>query len=351
MISGVVADRVNRRQIIFVTQIIQIGVASALGFLTVTEAAELWHLYALTAIQAIAFAFELPARQALTPNLVPSEDLPNAFSLQSIAFTIGSISGPALNGIILASLGLHYSYFINAVSFPGLVLCHHSQLGRLNKEFDNAGQKGASLDAIKEGISFIRKQPIILSSMLLDFVATFFSSANALLPLYAQDILKVGEVGYGWLTAAQSIGAAITAVGYVSDPGDPQARQNPSGNGGGLWPGNNCLWAQPQPAASNAQPDDNGCIGHGQHDHSQHHPPINDPRQTTRQNDQHQSDLLHGRPAVRRIRSLVLLLSSSVYPLPSSAAVLAVSLVVGMIARTWPALWNYEGDEYETLAG
>ncbi len=117
LVGGLVADRFNRRKILFITQSASTLVALALGLLTLFHVIQLWHIYALTAIQASAQAFDLPARQSLVPNLLPREDLPSAFSLMSIAFSVGSIAGPALSGIVIAYWGIGAAYILNAVSF------------------------------------------------------------------------------------------------------------------------------------------------------------------------------------------------------------------------------------------
>ena len=121
LVGGLVADRANRRTILFMTQSISLLVAFVLGILTLFGVIQLWHIYVLTAIQASAMAFDLPARQSLVPNLVPREDLPNAFSLQSIAFSMGAIVGPALSGVVIGYLGQEYAYFINAFSFLAVI--------------------------------------------------------------------------------------------------------------------------------------------------------------------------------------------------------------------------------------
>src|SRR5512135_2451447 len=117
LVGGLVADRFNRRYILFITQSVSTLVALALGLLTLLHVIQLWHIYALSAIQAAAQAFDLPARQSLVPNLVAREDLPSAFSLMSIAFSTGSIRGPALSGIVIGYWGTAAAYLINAVSF------------------------------------------------------------------------------------------------------------------------------------------------------------------------------------------------------------------------------------------
>ena len=102
LIGGVIADSFERRKIMFVTQAAAALVALSLGLLTQSGQINIWLIYALTAFQAIAIAFDSPARQALVPNLVPARDLPNAFSMTSIAWQTGAIIGPALSGFVIA---------------------------------------------------------------------------------------------------------------------------------------------------------------------------------------------------------------------------------------------------------
>ena len=210
--GGVLADTRNRRQILFITQTTMMATAAALGVLTVTGQIQIWHIYLLTGLQATALAFDLPARQSLVPNLVPREVLPSAYGMQSIASNTGAIAGPALSGLVIGYLGQEYAYWINAVSFLA-VLIALVLMGTIpqQKSVVVEGLRG-SLSSIREGAQFILGHPIILSSMILDFIATFFSSANTLLPFVARDVLGVNEVAYGWLVAAQSIGAVMVGL-------------------------------------------------------------------------------------------------------------------------------------------
>ncbi len=210
LVGGAVADSYNRRTVMFFTQTSAAVLAVILGLLTQFGHITLWHIYALTAIQAVAIAFDGPARQALIPNLVPARDLPNAFSLNSIAFQAGAVIGPALTGIVIIFAGQQGVYYFNALSFLAVIFAL-VLIGEV-RQTSPARVAGVSLTAIREGIHFIVTHPIILSSMLLDFVATFFASANTLMPIVARDILKVGVVEYGWLSAAQSVGAVLAAL-------------------------------------------------------------------------------------------------------------------------------------------
>ncbi|HTO99764.1 MAG TPA: MFS transporter [Anaerolineales bacterium] len=212
LVGGLVADRFNRRKILFITQTVSALVALALGLLTWFHVIQLWHIYVLTAVQAAAQAFDLPARQSLVPNLLTRNDLPNAFSLMSIAFSTGAIAGPALSGIVIGYWGIAAAYMLNAVSFLGVIFALIA-MGTVPQQLSvsRRGLKAALLD-IRDGIHFIAHQPLILSSMILDFFATFFASANTLLPYFSQYVLHIGEVAYGWLAAAESIGSVVVGL-------------------------------------------------------------------------------------------------------------------------------------------
>jgi MFS family permease len=208
-IGGPVADTFNRRRILFFTQSVMALVALTLAVLTFTGRITIWYIYALTAIQATAQAFDAPARQAMIPSIVPVKDLPNAFSLSSIAQNTGAIIGPALAGLVIATLGQAYTYFFNAISFFAVILAL-VLMGTVFQDTRNA--PGIKLSAALDGFQFIFSKKIILSTMITDFIATFFASANTMMPIVAKDILKVNEIGYGWLSSAQSIGSVITGV-------------------------------------------------------------------------------------------------------------------------------------------
>lgn len=210
LIGGALADSSNRRRIMFITQSAAALLALALGLFTQFGHITLWHIYIITALSAVTMAFDAPARQSLVPNLVPAKDLPNAFSLTFIAFQTGAVIGPALSGLIIASMGQEAVYYINAISFLAVILAL-VLIGDVPQRISVNGA-GINLGSIRDGIRFIFSKPIIFSTMILDFIATFFASANTLMPFIARDVLKVGVVEYGWLSAAQSVGATLVAL-------------------------------------------------------------------------------------------------------------------------------------------
>lgn len=213
LVSGLAADTFDRRKLMMVTQIGMAACASLLGLLAFAGLKTVWPIYVLAAFSAAFGAFDLPARQALIPSLVPREDLPNAFSVGSTVFQAASIIGPALAGVVIGQAGLHWAYWFNAASFFAVILALLAMTIRPAIAKEDRPQ--ASLSAALEGLRFVRDTPIILSSMLLDFFGSFFASATALLPIYAKDILRVGPQGYGWLYAAPAVGAMITAISLM----------------------------------------------------------------------------------------------------------------------------------------
>ena len=216
LLSGVAADVYDRRRLMLVTQSVMAIFAAALAALTWRGLDAVWPVYAIAAASSAAGAFDMPARQALTPNLVPREHLANALTLNTIMFQVAAVIGPAAGGIVIGQLGVAWAYAINALSFlvviAALVMMREAESARV----DGEGKKAEfSLHAAMEGLRFVFRAPLIRSTMLLDFFATFFSSATALLPLYAQDILKVGASGFGWLYAAPAAGAILTSAVMV----------------------------------------------------------------------------------------------------------------------------------------
>ena len=232
LLSGVAADVYNRRKLMLVTQSVMAIFAAVLAGLTWHGLNVVWPVYAIAAASSAAGAFDLPARQSLTPNLVPRADLPNALTLNTIVFQLAAVAGPAAGGIVIGQLGVAWAYALNALSFLVVIaaLLMMKEVGGLRtghgQHAADAKKAEFTLDAAMDGLRFVFRAPLIRSTMLLDFFATFFSSAMALLPLYAQDILAIGAHGYGWLYAAPAVGACVTsaimvrAVTWIDRRGD-----------------------------------------------------------------------------------------------------------------------------------
>jgi MFS family permease len=216
LLSGVAADVFDRRKLMLVTQFGGAIVAALLGIVAFAGVQAVWPVYVLAALGASVGAFDPPARHALVPMLVPREHLPNALSLNSVMAQIASVAGPAIGGLIIAKSHLGWTYVINAVSFLFVVvaLVMMRDVPETDRTSTHARDE-ISIAAMRDGLRFVFRSPMIRSTMLLDFFATFFSSAMALLPIFAQDILHVGAQGYGWLYSASAVGAVAGSMAMV----------------------------------------------------------------------------------------------------------------------------------------
>jgi len=212
LMGGVMADVVDRRRLMVATQSVMLLCSATLALVTFSGLEHVWPIFLLTAISSAAWAFDTPARQSLMPTLVPPKDFQNAVSLSMLMFQFGMISGPPLAGFLLASHGPGLVYISNAVSFVAVIVGVALMRVSGKPEKRESDASGISREALMEGLRFVWRTPIIVQTMTLDFVATFFASANQLLPIYAKDILQVGARGYGFLAASPAAGAIVSGL-------------------------------------------------------------------------------------------------------------------------------------------
>lgn len=212
LIGGVVADAVDRKRLMIATQTLMLASAALLTVATFTGLKSVWPIYLLSGLASAATAFDIPARQSLMPALVPPHDFPNAVSLGLLVFNVATIAGPALAGFLLASYGPAIVYGLNAVSFVAVILALFAMRASGSPEMQGGKRQALSFDALMEGLRFVWRTPIIVQTMTLDFLATFFASATLLLPIFATEVLRVDARGYGILAAAPAVGSVITAL-------------------------------------------------------------------------------------------------------------------------------------------
>jgi MFS family permease len=206
--GGVLADALDRKKLLIASQLGMM--LSSLGLLVATHTGAISPaiIYGLAALGGAASAFDPPSRQALLTQLVTREQLPNALSLYSTVFQIASIAGPSLGGALLAWKGVQPIYLFDVLSFLAVI----GAILAMEHEAPSRGAAGLSAHALLEGLRFLKRTPLILSTMLLDFGATFLAGSLLLLPIFADQILQVGPRGLGLLYAAQPIGAALAGV-------------------------------------------------------------------------------------------------------------------------------------------
>ncbi len=206
--GGVVADALDRRRLMLATQTVLALVSVALAVLAHTQHTTTAAIYGLAFIAGAATAFDNPARQALVPRLVSREQLPNALSLYATVWQVATIAGPAFGGALLAWTGPTAIYVVDVVSFGAVI----AALLAMKHRHVGLGATRISAKAAVEGLRFIRRTPLIWSTMLLDFAATFFAGSMLLLPIFADQLFHVGPRGLGLLYAAQPVGAALAGA-------------------------------------------------------------------------------------------------------------------------------------------
>lgn len=212
LISGAVADSHNRKKILLIVQTVLALLSLILAYTTIVKSVTPLIIYLITALSAIALSFDLPSRSAFIPALVHKDHLGNAISLNVIMWQIAMIAGPALAGLSIARFNIGIIYLINAISFIAIIIA----LLSMTTSGEVEGKSGKiSFKAIVEGLVYVKSRTIIWSTMLLDFFSTFFASAVSLLPIFAQDILKVGPVGFGILSSAPAIGAVVAGLVFA----------------------------------------------------------------------------------------------------------------------------------------
>lgn len=212
--SGWTADHFDRRNIARLTVLAQLGCAATLAWLTTSDNLTLPTLFSVAVVLGIVRAFNGPALSALAPNLVPKSILPNAIALSSIAWQVGMIVGPAIGGYTYAIFPA-LPYFV-ALGLFACSLIALSFIGRVPQPPREANRR--PIHQMVEGLRYVVRNKMVLGAITLDLFAVFLAGATALFPVYARDILEVGETGLAQLAMAPAVGAALTALWFSFRP-------------------------------------------------------------------------------------------------------------------------------------
>ncbi|WP_247711074.1 MFS transporter [Qipengyuania vesicularis] len=212
--SGWAADHFDRRNLGRLMVALQLVCAALLAWLTWSGTLSLPWIFGIAVLLGVARAFAGPAFSALAPNLVPKAILPNAIALSSISWQVGMIVGPALGGYLYAVLpALPYAAAV------GLFLVSITSLSFIGKvPQPPRPQNQRPIHAMVEGVRYVVRNKMVLGAITLDLFAVFLAGATALFPVYARDILEVGETGLAQLAMAPAVGAAITALYFSFRP-------------------------------------------------------------------------------------------------------------------------------------
>jgi MFS family permease len=212
--AGTIADAVDRRRLLILTQLGLMVTSAVLFMLALQPTPPLLAIFVVAFAAAGLGSIDQPARSSAVPRLVPPERLPAAIALGQLNFQIASVVGPAVGGLVIATLGLPGAYALDVVtfaaSFAGLIAIAPIA------PVANAVKPG--LAAIREGLAFALNRRVILSTFVIDLDAMIFGMPTSLFPVLALDVFKAGPQGLGLLAAAPAVGALIGALvsGWVT---------------------------------------------------------------------------------------------------------------------------------------
>jgi MFS family permease len=213
-VGGTIADRLDRRKVVLWSEVGLAGVAGLLAVNAFVSSPQVWALYVLAGVGTSMWALGSPAFRAMMPGLVPPEQLAASQALQSIYSSTASIAGPALGGLLIAAVGFRWTYTIDTASFGASILAvvlvaPAPPVGEITHQ---------ALESLREGWRFLRRQPVILGTFVLDTNAMVFGMPQALFPAIAAHHFDAGARVVGVLYAAPSAGALLAALtsGWVA---------------------------------------------------------------------------------------------------------------------------------------
>ncbi len=210
LLAGVLADRVDRRKLLFGTQAVLMLSAFILGLLTSLGVVAVWHVMMLALMSGFASAFDMPVRQSVVPTLVGKHHIMNAIALNSTAFNSARIIGPALAGILVTSIGLGKCFYVNSASYLAFI----AAIAMIRIEtFRPIEQQPSIWTDFRSGLRYVVGHKTVRSLVCMAAVPSLFAMPYAMLmPVFAKEVLGVGIAGLGWLMSSVGIGGLAAAL-------------------------------------------------------------------------------------------------------------------------------------------
>jgi MFS family permease len=216
LFGGILADRLPKRKVLMTTQAVMATQALLLGTLAALGLVELWHVYVLAAMLGLASAFDNPTRHSFLIEMVGPDDLPNAVALNSSLSNTARIAGPAIGGLVVATVGVVPCFWLNALSF-GFTIGALAAMRPSELFSGPPSGRGPLLAQLREGLRYTRRtREIFQVVILLGAIGTFGYNFNVFIPLLANYVLHSGPVGLGTMLSALGAGSIITALGLAS---------------------------------------------------------------------------------------------------------------------------------------
>ena len=207
--GGVAADRFDRKQLLFLTQIFLVVTAAIFATVVLTGNAAVWNIILFSLLTGVGWAFNMPLRQSIMPNLVPKSDLMNAVALNSAGMNTTRIMGPSVAGFLIAVVGVSGNFYIQALAYLGIAITVWNM--DVPPNLSRATARSISvMRNLREGLRFVWHHPTLRYQMLLALVPVLLAMPyTSLMPIFAQDVLGVGPEGLGLLMATPGIGALV----------------------------------------------------------------------------------------------------------------------------------------------
>jgi predicted MFS family arabinose efflux permease len=215
LFGGVIADRLERRKIMLLSQYLQMAFALVLAALVYTNTVKVWHIFLLSFLTGSAQSFSGPAYISLLPLLVRREDVSNAIAMNSMQFNLARVIGPALGGVVFALWGAAFCFLVNGISFIAVIIA--LSVIRIPPVHESRNRDTGLLDEMKEGFRFVLRRPKLQLLTFLAFAGTFLGIPMfTMLPVVAKSIFNLGPRGLSLLQADYGIGSVVGALFVAS---------------------------------------------------------------------------------------------------------------------------------------
>ncbi|HEY3116029.1 MAG TPA: MFS transporter [Chloroflexota bacterium] len=206
LIGGAAADRMNRQRLLQLVQAVSTILYFALAFLIATKLVQFWHVLVFAFVIGSARAFDGPTRMALMPQVVPRDDLPSAVSLINVVWQLPRLVGPAVAGVLIATVGIGPSFLFSGIGALGALIAFSAL--RLSQPVVTG--QGSFFKDILEGLRYIRSSPVISTLIAMTFFNSVFGMSYIFMEaVFARDVLDVGSEGFGLMETAGGLGALV----------------------------------------------------------------------------------------------------------------------------------------------
>ena len=209
--AGVMADRMDRRKLLMGIEAVLAVSAVLMGLLVGSGQVQVWQIVVFAFLTAAVWAMSAPLRQALVPSVVPRDDLQNAVALNSLAFNITKVLGPAVGGFLIAAFGPAGNFYLQALAFTCVIAAIYAM--RVPPQDTSAARRSSAFANLRQGLSYVRSTPVVLGLIVAGLVPSILAMPyQALMPVFQKDVLHEGPGALGLMLAAPGVGAVIAAL-------------------------------------------------------------------------------------------------------------------------------------------